>query len=133
MVKISIALFIIAIIALSGCTGSTAGKNTADGTVKIIPIMIAHTGYSPSTITVNKGDFVKIQATTAVGTSTHAHGITIDEYEINKRVTTEDPSSPELIEFLADKAGTFRIYCGTCKDGIFSTDHPKIEAKLIVK
>ncbi|MBI4095835.1 MAG: cupredoxin domain-containing protein [DPANN group archaeon] len=132
MAKLAIALILIAVIALSGCAGNTAGKST-DGTVKIIPLTIAHTSYNPGKINVNLGDYVKIQAVAAVGTSTHAHGVTIDEYGINKKVTTEDPSSPEVIEFLADKAGTFKIYCGTCKEGIFGTDHPKIEAELVVK
>ncbi|MBI2040791.1 MAG: cupredoxin domain-containing protein [DPANN group archaeon] len=133
MAKLSIALILITVIALSGCVGGTTEKSASDGSVKIIPLAIAHTGYSPSTITVNKGDYVKIQAVAAVGTSTHAHGVTIDEYGINKKVTTEDPASPEVIEFLADKAGTFKIYCGTCKEGIFGAEHPKIEAKLVVK
>lgn len=94
---------------------------------------IFHTGYSPSTLRVNAAEKVRIEAVTGPGTTLHNHGVTIDEYGVNQAVTTEDANNPVIIEFLADKKGTFSIYCGTCKDGIFGVNHPDIRATLIVE
>lgn len=106
--------------------------------VSQIKLDIYHTGYEPSTITVNKGDKVKILAVAGPGTGWHKHAVTIDEYGINQAVRTEDDKNPQVIEFTADKTGSFRIYCGTCDDadgfgkGVKGT-HPAIQATLIVK
>ena len=102
-------------------------------TKKTFDMTIFHTAYSPSIIRVKAGDTVEIRAVTAPGTSNHNHGITIDEYGINEAVTTEDKNNPVVITFLADKKGTFSIYCAPCIDGIFGLNHPDIRATLIVE
>ena len=137
--KLLIIGLILAVILVSGCAGSqnsqssvsSPGESLGGGT-KTIPITIQHTGYSPETITVNKGDHVKLLINTAIGTSKHNHGITIDEYAINQAILTEDKNTPVVIEFDATKAGTFRIWCKTCEQGIFGAEHPKIEGTLVV-
>jgi heme/copper-type cytochrome/quinol oxidase subunit 2 len=58
------------------------------------------------------------------------HGITISDYGIERSVTSS--TEPTIIEFTADKKGTFKIYCSTCEKGIFGARHPKIEATLVV-
>ena len=138
--KLFVIGLVLAVILVSGCAGNSTSQSSVSspgassgGGTKTISIEIQHTGYVPNTITVNKGDHVKFLVNTAAGTSTHHHGITIDEYGINQIVQTEDKNSPQAIEFDATKAGTFKIYCGTCKDGIFGAEHPKIEATLIVR
>ncbi len=100
--------------------------------IKEIKLVIGHTEYKPNEIKVKKGDKVTIKAAASKGTGTHNHGIAIDAYDINRAVTTEDSDSPEVIEFTADKEGTFEIYCKTCWDGPFGRGHPDIKAKLIV-
>src|SRR3989344_4279663 len=137
--KLLIIGLILAVILVSGCAGSqnsqssvsSPGESLGGGT-KTIPITIQHTGYVPETITVNKGDHVKLLINTAIGTSKHNHGITIDEYAINQAILTEDKNTPVVIEFDATKAGTFRIWCKTCEQGIFGAEHPKIEGTLVV-
>lgn len=106
--------------------------------LKEFRVTIGHTFYSPNTLEVNKGDAVRFLANSAKGTGvesgfSHNHGITIDEYEINQAVAIEDTSNPVVIQFVADKAGTFKIYCKTCLDGPFGTNHPAIQATLAVK
>ena len=143
--KFLIVGLVLAVILVSGCAGyssqksptsqssvSSPGESLGGGT-KTIPIQIDHTAYLPATITVTKGDHVKLLVSTVVGTSKHRHGITIDEYSINQAVQTEDKNTPAVIEFDATKAGTFKIWCKTCADGIFGAEHPKIEGKLVVK
>lgn len=60
--------------------------------------------FSPNEITVNKGDLVRIKITNTKGT----HDFKIDEFN----VYTETPLDQEVIvEFIADKAGSFEYYC----------------------
>ena len=104
---------------------------------KEFSLLVTHSGYTPNTITVSKGDTVRLLVTTAPGQDWHKHGVTLDEYGINQEVRTSDKANPVKIEFVADKAGTFRIYCKTCNDddgwkGKTGSTHPDIEATLAV-
>ena len=78
--------------------------------------------FSPSTITVNKGDKVKIKIT-----STDVnHGFAIPEYGVSQKV---DFGKTEVIEFTADKSGEFTFFCNVfCGSG-----HKEMKGKLIVK
>ncbi len=109
------------------------GEEASIAGLKEFEITVSHTGYNPALLEADKGDNVRIKAVASKGTSTHNHGITIDEYSINRAVLTEDKNSPEIIEFVADKQGEFRIYCKTCWDGPFGKNHPEIEGKLAVR
>ena len=62
--------------------------------------------YVPKEIRVKLGDRVKIEGDPSAlvgGMDT----VIIDEYGIRKVISPED----NIIEFVADKSGTFRIYC----------------------
>ncbi len=109
---------------------TTSSVQQTDSPTKEFNVIIGHTSYNPSTFTVNVGDTIRFLATTARGTSTHNHGITIDEYRINQAVTSEN--IPVTIEFAADRAGTFNIWCRTCWDGPFGRGHPNIRGTLVV-
>lgn len=65
--------------------------------------------FDPGTITVNKGDLVKIHITSA----DVDHGFGLDAYGIKKDIPTGKTVD---VEFTADKAGTFTyictVYCG---------------------
>lgn len=63
--------------------------------------------WLPSTLTVNKGDVVKIHAVTKIKAPGNAHGFAIPGYRI-EQVITEKGSD---IEFIADKAGIFALQC----------------------
>lgn len=136
------ALPVMLVVLISACVSPAGQNQTPQGEqqpgLKVFKVVIGHTFYSPNTFTVAKGDRVRFLANAAKGTGvesgfSHNHGITIDEYSINQAVATEDESKPVVIEFLADKAGEFRIYCKTCLDGPFGQDHPQINAKLVVE
>ncbi len=78
--------------------------------------------YSPSTITVNKGDHVKITITT----EDVEHGFSLPDYGIS---TTISPGKSTLVEFTADKQGEFTFFCTVfCGSG-----HPGMKGSLIVK
>ncbi len=106
---------------------------TVSQNVKEFNVLVTHTSYTPNTITINKGDKVRLKAVSVSGTLQHHHGITIDEFNVNQLVDTEDANNPIIIEFTADKAGTFNIWCKTCWDGVFGKGHPDIRASLIVE
>jgi len=78
--------------------------------------------FNPSTISVNKGDKVKIKLTS----TDVAHGFAIPDYGISKKVDVE---KTETIEFIADKSGEFTFFCNVfCGSG-----HKEMKGKLIVK
>lgn len=64
--------------------------------------MSAH--FSLNEIKVKKGDKVKITITNTAGT----HDFTLDEFNINQETPL---NQPVVVEFVADKAGTFEYYC----------------------
>ncbi|GEM_PF-2110964 len=127
---------LLAIVLVAGCVGQAPSTNTETSGGAIVPgikefhVTIFHTGYQPSIFTVDKGDTARFLVKVAPGTESHMHGITIDEYGINE--ASASSTQEKAIEFVADKAGTFTIYCKTCWDGLFGRGHPNIQATLTV-
>jgi nitrosocyanin len=64
--------------------------------------------WVPSTFIVKKGDHVKI---TLVNTAAGIHAFAIDGYPVNVQVNFADKDNTKVVEFDADKAGLFRVYC----------------------
>lgn len=90
--------------------------------VKEITVVAKQFSFDPDPIVVNKGDKVKLILRSADVT----HGFAIIEYGINKRFSKEDPA---IVEFTADKAGEFKIFCSVfCGSG-----HSAMIGKLIVQ
>lgn len=88
----------------------------ADGNTKIISITAKKYDYTPGTITVKKGEHVKI----VVENKDTEHGIVIPDLNVR---------GINSVEFNADKAGTFEFYCPTfCGSG-----HREMKGKLIVE
>lgn len=75
---------------------------------KVKEIIISGTefSFSPSSITVNKGDKVKL---TFKNVGDVIHDFTIDELGVKTRILESGES--QTIEFTADKSGTFNFYC----------------------
>lgn len=141
MKKYIIVLFVFVLL-VSGCVSSQdpTKKSVIEPAIKEFKVKVDHAGYTfylnnrpVLTPTVNLGDTVKFFATTLTAELDHGHGITIDEFRINQVVLTANEMQPKTIEFIANKTGKFRIYCGTCSEGSFGDDHPDIEAEIIVK
>lgn len=93
-------------------------------------VTIFHTRYEPNTISVKQGSLVRLNVLAAEGTSSHMHGIAIDDYGINELAASE--TTPKAITFKADRKGTFTAYCGTCAEGPFGREHPDIRMTIIV-
>lgn len=87
---------------------SAGGMFVLHPTVRHITIDASQFEYSPSTITVNQGDVVQIQLISDDVT----HGFYLDSYGVS---TAAPPGHPSSVQFVADRAGTFRFRCShTC-------------------
>lgn len=98
--------------------GSAVSGNVVSGAddVHVITLKASRFQYSPSTITVSKGEHVKIVMENLDTT----HGIAIPDYGV---------SGTDSVEFVADKAGTFEFHCPTfCGPG-----HKEMTGTLIVQ
>jgi len=86
---------------------STADDGTTLPAPEVKEFVVSGSNFSldPSTITVNQGDKVRIVFKNSQG----FHDFVIDEYG---RATKQNQApSEEIIEFVADKAGSFEYYC----------------------
>ncbi|MEK7509080.1 MAG: cupredoxin domain-containing protein [Patescibacteria group bacterium] len=75
------------------------------GTVKEFTISGQPFSFAPNTMTVKKGDTVKITFKNVSGT----HDLRVDGYNVGTKVI--QAGQEETITFVADKAGTFEYYC----------------------
>ena len=78
--------------------------------------------FDPSTITVKKGERVKLTITAI----DHDHGFKVEAFQIDRLLKK---GTPTVIEFKADKAGTFPFQCSHfCGMG-----HGKMKGQLVVE
>ncbi len=86
-------------------TGSEMEGVVANGEVKEFTVSADNFSFKPSTITVKKGDKVKITFVNSEG----FHDWVVDEFGAATK-QTQAPTT-EVIEFTADKTGSFEYYC----------------------
>ena len=116
--KKQIVIAIITIIIITGifASKSLTGKTIAQSDSKEFTVKAFRFGYTPDTITVNKGDKVKI----IINNSDTLHGIRIPELNLKGN---------DIIEFTAEKTGEFDWYCtNMCGQG-----HMQMKGKIIVE
>ena len=116
--KKHIVIAIITIIIITGifASKSLTGKTIAQSDSKEFTVKAFRFGYTPDTITVNKGDKVKI----IINNSDTLHGIRIPELNLKGN---------DIIEFTAEKTGEFDWYCtNMCGQG-----HMQMKGKIIVE
>jgi cytochrome c oxidase subunit 2 len=78
--------------------------------------------FDPDRITVKQGDHIRLLITAV----DHAHGFRIEGYPVNQLIKK---GSTALIEFTADKAGTYHFQCSHfCGLG-----HLKMKGELVVE
>jgi len=91
------------------------------GETKEFSVKAFQFAFDPNKIEVNQGDRVIIKVMSA----DVPHGFGIAEYNINKYLS---PGKEVVIDFIADKKGTFRFYCSVaCGAG-----HGTMRGQLIV-
>lgn len=78
---------------------------TGTGEVKSFTVTGAPFSYSPNSLNVNRGDTVKITFTNSQGN----HDLKIEGYNVGTQVI--GAGQQEVIEFVANQTGSFRVYC----------------------
>ena len=102
-------------------SGSSSGSGQVSDKPRTIRVRSFQFGFDPETITVKKGEKIKLLMTT----SDVRHGFAIPEYGIDVVISPGDEIPVELV---ADKPGTFTGYCTVpCGKG-----HSNMRAKLVV-
>ena len=86
-------------------TGNVEGDTAEVGAVKEFTVTGSAFKFAPATLTVNKGDTVRITFKNTGGT----HDFVIDELGVKTQVI--NTGQEEVVEFVADTAGTFEYYC----------------------
>lgn len=86
-------------------TTATTEQVTAVGTVKEFTVSGDNFAFAPSTMTVKKGDTVRVTFVNAEG----FHDWKIDE--LNVATAKLQAGGTETVEFVAETAGSFAYYC----------------------
>jgi plastocyanin len=88
----------------AGATNNSTSTTPA-GDVKEFVVTGNNFSFAPSTLTVKKGDRVRVVFKNTVG----FHDFVIDEFQAaTKKINA---GQEDVIEFVADKAGSFEYYC----------------------
>lgn len=85
------------------------GAQAADREFTLVNIEFEGTKvWVPGPLVVKKGDKVKIRAINKVKSDPAEHGLAIPEFGVKLEVKRD---KPETVEFVADRAGIFKIDC----------------------
>lgn len=86
--------------------------------------------YYPDSITVRKGQVVRVDFQPTDNGLGAGHGFAVDGYDKDVFINGSLVGRPKSVTFLADKAGSFTFYCATqCSTGSL---HPHMKGTLIV-
>jgi cytochrome c oxidase subunit II len=135
--KYLVGLFLISIIAVAGCSGQVEEQSSSSeanslqneqsspavGTEVVeIQVTAKQWEFVPDTITVNRGDDVRL----SIESIDVNHGIAIPDFGVNAFLK---PGEVTDVEFVASKTGTFSFFCSVqCGQG-----HGSMRGTLIVK
>jgi len=84
---------------------TTPAEGVEGASVKEFTVTGSSFKFSPATLTVNKGDTVRITFKNSGG----MHDFVIDEFNASTKIIQSGET--DTVEFTADKAGTFEYYC----------------------
>lgn len=91
--------------------------------IKEFTIEMKQFSFTPHTITVQKGDTVRLTLTS----KDVSHGFAIDEFGINSGPVAKNQQ--KTVEFIANKAGTFTFRCSV----VCGSGHSSMKGTLIVE
>ena len=132
---ISIRSAAIGLVLVSAVLGWLAVKPLPEPTVREVSIEARQYGYTPSRVTVNRGDTLVVRLNSADVT----HGFYLEGYGIDAKVRAQYPSfwlvnegeeePVNEIRFVVDRSGKFRYRCSfTC-----GSLHPFMQGEMIVR
>ncbi len=92
------------------------------GQLKEFSVTAKKFAFEPSTITVRKGDMVKLAITSVDVT----HGFSLSGFNVNANI---EPGRETVVEFTVDKEGSFTFFCSVfCGEG-----HGGMKGQLVVE
>ncbi len=103
-------------------TATPTPTATAQGGVKEFTMTAKQWEFQPSEITVKKGDTVRLKIT-SIDVN---HGFALPDFNVNARL---EPNKEVVVEFTADKAGTFSFFCSV----VCGSGHSGMKGTLIVE
>ncbi len=89
--------------------------------VKEIRMTAKQWEFQPATVTVTRGDRVKL----IVKSVDVSHGFALPDFNVNTRL---EPGVDTIVEFTADKAGTFTFFCSV----VCGSGHSEMRGSLVV-
>ena len=130
--KTLLIIFILFSLAILGCSNQSepasvsvevsAPDTNNEQNIVEIDVVAKKWEFTPNTITVKKGDLVKL----SIESIDADHGIEISEFGVSQKLT---PGEIEVVEFTADKTGSFSFFCNVyCGSG-----HSEMKGTLIVE
>lgn len=112
MKRLTLAVFVAALAAAAVRAQAPAAPAKADAPVrefKSVNIEVkGNKIWTPSVFIVKKGDKVKI---TLINAASAVHAFAIEGYGVDVPVNYTDKDNTKVVEFTAEKAGVFRIFC----------------------
>ena len=110
--------------AASARTVAQVAKDAGTGVqgVHEIQVTLRKYEFTPGTLRVRKGEQVKLVMTAA----DHDHGFKLDDFNVNQKIPK---GTTVVVEFTADKAGTFDFRCST----VCGLGHRGMKGTLVVE
>ena len=115
---------IILMIFVSSCTSNPDNEidSISDNIVEL-NIDSFNWGFNQDTVTINKGDTVRLKLTSSSG----RHGIAIPKFNVATAPVLQ--GEEQVVEFIATESGTFNYFCNSpCGGG-----HHNMRGKLVVE
>ncbi len=124
--KIIIWLILIFTLLILGCSNNSLEdkKAPSEFTGEIIELDIeAYSwGFNQNLQKINRGDKVRLKLTSSDGT----HGVTMPDFGVYSNPIS--PGGEEIIEFIADKTGSFNFFCNMpCGQG-----HGMMQGSIVI-
>ena len=119
-------LLVAGVVFVSGCTQGAQPTPSdtqppSTGEVKEFDMTARQWEFTPNTITVNKGDTVRLHIESVDVT----HGFGLPDFGVNEQL---EPGKDVHVEFVADKTGTFTFACTV----VCGSGHTGMSGQLIV-
>ena len=125
MKQILLVCLLVFVLIIAGCARGSSVEDVSgnlENGVRVVQMRAFQFGFDPNPVIVNEGEHVKLVVTSTDVT----HGFSIAEFGVNVQLL---PGRPSIIDFTADKTGTFIFYCSVpCGAG-----HRSMRGRLIVK
>jgi len=104
---VSVGIAVVSLLVLGG--KSAVGQGSMERDITVVNIEFEGSKvWVPSTLVAKKGEKVRVKLINKVKSDPNVHGFAIPDFGVKVDVYRD---KPETVEFTADKAGLFRIWC----------------------